>query len=116
MDFYGEANSHLAHELLHTRYSPRVGDNSCNTVRRKDNSAFVTQEFTICMCESCSNKGSKELYSDMFETIKRLKMDSFINVKTIRLKDTHAGSGIYITLNGQQIDQAALGNLAKGSK
>lgn len=66
------------------------------------------------MCESCASKGSKELYSNISETIKKLKMDSFINVKTIRLKDTHAGSGIYITLNGQQIDEAALGGIIKG--
>jgi elongation factor G len=25
-DFYGEANSHLAHELLHTTYTPHGGD------------------------------------------------------------------------------------------
>ncbi len=115
-DFYGEANSHLAHELLHTSYTEKVGDNACNTVRKKANSAFVTQEFTLCMCESCSAKGSKELYANMSETIKKLKMDSFINVKTIRLKGTHPGEGIYITLNGQQIDEAALGTTLKGSK
>ncbi len=115
-EFYGEANSHLAHELLHTSYTPKVGDNACNTVRKKANSAFVTQEFTICMCDSCVSKGSKELYGNMSETIKKLKMDSFINVRTIRLKDTHSGSGIYITLNGQQIDEAALGSTFKSSK
>ncbi|HOV27267.1 MAG TPA: NAD(P)-binding protein [Pseudobacteroides sp.] len=115
-EFYGEPNSHLAHELLHTSYTPKVGDNACNTVRKKANSAFVTQEFTICMCESCAGKGSKELYSNLSETVKKLKMDSFINVKTIRLKDTHPGSGIYITLNGQQIDEAALSGVFKGSK
>ncbi|KNY29938.1 NAD(P)-binding protein [Pseudobacteroides cellulosolvens] len=115
-EFYGEANSHLAHELLHTSYTPKVGDNACNTVRKKANSTFVTQEFTICMCDSCASKGSKELYSNMSETIKKLKMDSFINIRTIRLKDTHSGSGIYITLNGQQIDESALGSTFKSSK
>jgi formate dehydrogenase major subunit len=115
-EFYGEANSHLAHELLHTTYTPKVGDSACNTVKKKANSAFVTQEFTICMCESCSSKGSKELYNNMSDAIKKLKMDSFINVRTIRLKDTHAGSGIYITLNGQQIEEGALGSMLKGSK
>lgn len=115
-DFYGEANSHLAHELLHTDYAAKVGDSACNTVRKKANSAFMTHEFTICMCEACSLKGSKELYANISETIRRLKMDSFINVKTIRLKGTHPEEGIYITLNGQQIDEEALGSKFKGSK
>ena len=115
-EFYGEANSHLAHELLHTSYTPRIGDNACNTVRKKANSAFVTQEFTICMCESCASKGSKELYSNLSETVKKLKMDYFINVKTIRLKDTHPGSDIYITLKGKKIEEAAPQWCFQGSK
>lgn len=115
-EFYGEANSHLAHELLHTSYTPKMGDNACTTVRNKANSAFVTQEFTFCMCESCVSKGSKELYTNLSESIKKLKMDSFINAKTIRLKDTHPGSGIYITLNGKQIDEGSLKGIFKGSK
>jgi formate dehydrogenase major subunit len=68
------------------------------------------------MCESCSAKGSKELYANMSETIKKLKMDSFINVKTITLKGySSRWKAFYITLNGQQIDEAALGTTLKGS-
>jgi hypothetical protein len=32
-------------------------------------------------------------------------MDPFIVLKTIRLKETHSGEGIYITLNGKQISE-----------
>ena len=110
-DFYGEANSPLTHTLLHTHYSPMKGDCSCGNVRKKADSAFVTQEFTICTCEACSSKGSKDLYNKISDKIKQLKMDSFIDVKTIRLKENHTGEGINITLNGKQIEESKLDNI-----
>ncbi|MDP4151894.1 MAG: NAD(P)-binding protein [Bacillota bacterium] len=114
-EFYGEANSHLAHKLLHTHYTPRRGDNACAmvSVRKKADSAFVTQEYTVCMCDSCKSKGAKELYDQLSETIKQLKMDPFIKVNTIRLKETHAGEGIYVTLNGKMIEDPHLDNILK---
>lgn len=115
-DFYGEANSSIAHKLLHTDYTPKDGDNIRSNVRKKANSAFVTREYTICMCEACSSKGSTELYNKMTDTIKQLKMNSFIVVKTIRLKETHPGKGIYITLNGKLIEEPLLDNIYKSSK
>jgi len=112
-DFYGEPNSHLAHELLHTHYTPMKGDSACNTVRKKDNSTFTVQEFTICMCESCLAKGAQELYQNLTDTIKYYKMDPFSQVKTIRLKETHNGKGVYIALNGKQIDEPMLSTIYK---
>ena len=35
-------------------------------------------------------------------------MNSFISVKTIRLKETHPDGGVYITLNGVRIDEQNL--------
>ena len=64
-DFYGEPNSELAHKLLHTHYAPFHGDYANRSVRRMSDSAFVTHEFTICTCEKCTSRGSKELYSDL---------------------------------------------------
>jgi len=110
-DFYGEANSPLAHKLLHTHYSQKSGDSSGCNVRKKSNSAFMTQEFTICTCDECSSKGSAELYNNMLDTIKKLKMDSFVEVKTIRLDKTHSGDGVYVTLNGQSIETPTADNI-----
>lgn len=113
-EFYGEANSHLAHELLHTGYTSKNGDNACGIVRRKKaDSAFVTREYTICTCESCKKLGSQELYVNLSDAVRKLKMDPFIEVKTIRLKQNHAGEGIYVTLNGQRIDKALLDKFGK---
>ena len=115
-EFYGEANSPLAHTLLHTHYAPSQGDsNSCN-VRKKGNSAFVTQEFTICMCETCIGKGSNELFEKISDTVHQLKMGSFIDVKTIRLKETHPSEGVYISLNGNIIEESALSSIYKSTK
>jgi formate dehydrogenase major subunit len=105
-DFYGEANSELAHQLLHTHYSPVNGDLVGKNVRKKADSAFVTREFMICTCDACSARGSKELYNELTERIKKLKMDAFVTVKTIRFKENHAGEGIYITLDGKQMKKA----------
>ncbi len=115
-EFYGEANSHLAHELLHTHYTPKRGDSACNTVRKKDNSAFVVQEFTICMCESCLAKGAKELYQNLTDTMRHYKMEPFSKVKTIRLKENHGGKGVYVALNGQQIEEPLLSTIDKDNK
>ena len=112
-EFYGEPNSHIAHELLHTHYAPVVGDasctdGSCDILRRKGNSAFVTQDYTVCICDSCAAKGSKELYLEASGRVKLMKMDAFINLRTIRLKENHPGEGVYVTRNGKRIDPEIL--------
>lgn len=114
-DFYSEANSHLAHELLHTHYTPKNGDAAGSIHhKKKADSAFATREFTICTCDSCIEKGSKELYVKMTDKVKQLKMDSFITVKTIRLKKTHASEGIYVTLDGKEIKEATIDKMIAG--
>ncbi len=107
-EFYGEPNSPLAHGLLHTHYFPRVGDSMESTVRRKHDSAYVTQEIEICVCDDCKRKGATELYYILTDKINKLGMSSFISVKTIRLKETHPEGGIYITLNGKRIEKQEL--------
>lgn len=115
-DFYGEANSPLAHKLLHTRYHAVNGDIRCATVRNKANSAFVTRQLTFCTCDECSAKGSKELYASTLEQVKMLKMDAFVEVNTIRLKETHNGQDIYITLDGKRIEPSKLESLSLNLK
>jgi formate dehydrogenase major subunit len=73
-------------------------------------SAFATREFTICTCDICTAQGSKELFNTITDKIKEMKMDAFVTVKTIRLKVSHAGEGIYITLDGKQIEEPVLEN------
>ena len=114
-EFYGEANSALAHQLLHTRYTERMGDAACSTVKRKKHdSAFVTGEVSICICDECSNKGARKLYQRVSERVRQKKMDAFIDVKTIRLKESHEGENIYMTLNGKRISEAFLEEIYMG--
>ncbi|NLI94078.1 MAG: FAD-dependent oxidoreductase [Peptococcaceae bacterium] len=112
-DYYGEVNSELAHKLLHTRYSPANLDKASRNIRKKGDSAFVTREITICTCDTCTALGSKELYNKITEKIKKLKMDAFVNVKTIRLKENHTGEGIYISLDGKQIEEPIMDNICR---
>lgn len=113
-DFYGEANSEIAHKLLHTHYKPAKGDSLGKNRRQMSNSAFVTRELTVCTCNTCSKLGAHELYHEIKENIERLKMDAFVRVNTIRLKETHihAGEGIYVTMDGKPID-GSLSNITK---
>ncbi len=107
-DFYGEPNSPLAHKLLHTHYNVLGGDGVCGNIRKKANSAFVTHEITVCQCDICLANGSREAYHDLYSTVKHQGMDSFVDVKTIRLKSNHPVSGIYMAIDGKVIDQASL--------
>jgi len=115
-DFYGEANSHLAHELLHTHYSEKKGDSSTTAIRRKSDSAFITHEFTVCTCDACVKKGSTELFSEISRRLHDLKMDSFVTITSIRMKDNHNGAGILLTLDGKRIDPDKLSNLYESVK
>lgn len=110
-DYYGEANSELAQRLLHTHYSAVNSELLDKKVRKKADSTFVTREFTICTCDTCSAQGSTELYNKITDKIKRLKMNTFVRVKTIRLKENHAGEGIYVTLDGKRIKEPMLDNI-----
>jgi len=107
-DFYGEANSPLAHHLLHTTYTVRGGDGVCGNIHNMADSAFVTHDFTICTCDSCVAKGSRDLFSMINDRVKQAKMDSFINVKTIRLKENHPGEGVYFTVDGIPLEESSL--------
>lgn len=106
-DFYGEPNSPLAHQLLHTHYTPRVSD-CANRMQNGRDSVYKTQTITICICGACQKHDADVLYSRLKDRIDRQKMNSFINLKTIRLKETHPDGGVYITLNGERIDEREL--------
>lgn len=107
-DFYGEANSHLAHKLLHTHYNVLGGDGASGTIRNRSKSAYVTHEVTVCQCDICVTNGAKDYYNDLYSTIKHQGMDSFVNVKTIRLKGNHPVEGIYLAVDGKVVDQTKL--------
>jgi len=115
-DFYGEANSHLAHELLHTHYHQVPGDTLGQNIRRKSDSAFITREFEICICDKCAEKGSKKLYEVTRNKIKDQKKESFASIRTIHLRETHNGKGIYVTLDGKRIDASKLDNIYRTIK
>lgn len=116
-EFYGSANSHLAHELLHTHYEAKKGDSTITGgIKRKADSAFVTHEFTVCICDACVKKGSRELFTEIKDRLRSLKMDSFVDVKSIRMKENHAGDGILLTLDGKHIEPEKLVNLYKSVK
>jgi formate dehydrogenase major subunit len=109
-NFYGEPNSKKAHELLHTHYTPfRKGKES--PIQNAHDSAFVIHQLRVCVCDDCKAMGSEELYNDLQLRIHALKMIEFLEVKSIRIGESHAGNGIYITIDGKRIAADKLVNL-----
>jgi len=106
----GKADSPFTRRLLHTHYTPK--NTGRRPVRRMADSAFETQEYTVCLCDNCRRQGSAELYEELVNTFRQLKMDSFVEVNMIRLKN-HSNRGVYITLNGKEIDPPMLDSLHK---
>lgn len=104
-DYYGSANSEIAHKLLHTHYSQKDGDGVCGSIRRMSNSAYVAHEFSVCSCDACKSKGSAEVYAEISGRIDKSQMGTFVKVNTIRLKEDHPGEGIHLTLDGAAIER-----------
>lgn len=115
-EFFGDPNSHLAHELLHTHYARAKGDTLGSNVLRKSDSAFITREFDICICDQCAALGSKALYESTQQKIKDQHKEAFARVRSIRLKENHPGDGIYVTLDGKRIDADKLNNIYRTIK
>jgi formate dehydrogenase major subunit len=115
-DFFRKANSQLAHELLHTHYCQKQGDTLGRNVIRKSDSAFITREFEICICDKCAAQGSRELFQDNLNKIKVQNMATFAKVRTIRLKENHPGVGIHVTLDGKVLDASKLNNIFRTIK
>jgi formate dehydrogenase major subunit len=106
-EFFDAPNSDKAHHLLHTYYAPQQGDSFCNGMRNKADSAFKTHVLTICTCDSCAEKGSRELLARMEGQVEDMKLSPIMQVHSIRLKENH-GNGIYISLNGEVVEESSL--------
>ena len=115
-EFYKEANSPLAHKLLHTVYSNMKADHSGIDPKKKNDSAFITHEFTVCVCDTCVKKGAWRIFSNIEKSIIELKMDPFININTIKLKENHPGSKVHITLDGELIEFEKLQSIYRSVK
>ena len=105
-EFYGEADSPLTHRLLHTHYTARPQKGG--RVRRMADSAFATQDFTVCLCPDCLKKGAGDLYDRMSENLRRSGRNAFVDVGTIRLKNHADRNRVYVALNGRELDEDRL--------
>ncbi len=110
-EFYGEADSPLTHKLLHTHYTPRP--RHAHHVRRMADSAFVTQDFTVCLCPDCLNLGAGALYDRMSERLHLSGRSDFVDVNTIRLHNHSGRDRVYVALNGRELDDDGLEQVLK---
>ncbi|MDR1728250.1 MAG: [FeFe] hydrogenase, group A [Acidobacteriota bacterium] len=109
-DYYGEPNSEVAHRLLHTHYAPfRSGPEK--GAHQADNSAFVVHQLEICCCDNCKAKGAEQLFDDVQLRVNALKMNEFLDVKSIRMGDAHEGGDVYVRIDGKRVASEKLANL-----
>ena len=109
-DYYGEPNSPRAHELLHTHFTP-FRDGTVQNTHRADNSAFVVHQLDICGCDECRALGAEKLYNDVQLRVHALKMNEFLEVRSVRVGESHSGDDIYIKIDGKRVTPDKLGNL-----
>jgi formate dehydrogenase major subunit len=110
-DFYGTPNSEVAHHLLHTHFTPHRSG-VCDA-RKMGDSAVRTRDITVCVCDACAAQGARELFATVEDKVRQFKMEPFIRVSSIRLKENHPGPGLYLTYDGRPIREADLRDFYK---
>ena len=80
------------------------------------NSAFAIREITICICNNCVTKGAKEFCLSLDERLKNLKMAQFFHVRPLRLKESHSGEGLRLTVDGMPVSEVELDGFLKLTK
>ena len=110
-EFYGEANSPLAHKLLHTHYHARPGDSQASGIRNKAESTFHTRQIEICVCDACAEKNSLRLFDITAEKVRRAGLDPVLELKVVRLLDQHPTDDVYVTVDGRHVQPAKLDNI-----
>ena len=68
---------------------------------------------TVCVCDACTAQGARELFATVEDKVRQFKMEPFIRVSSIRLKENHPGPGLYLTYDGRPIREADLRDFYK---
>jgi iron-only hydrogenase group A len=110
-DFYGEANSPLAHKLLHTHFHARPGDSQAAGIRNKAESTFHTRQIEICVCDACTRKDSLRLFDAVAEKVRSAGLDPVLELKVVRLLDQHPTDDVYVTVDGRHVEPGSLDNV-----
>jgi formate dehydrogenase major subunit len=109
-DFYQTPNSERAHHLLHTVYTARQADTRMqHSNRMMADSAYRVHDITVCICSDCTGQGSAQLYTDLVERVRAMKMDSFITVSSIRLAEGHGP--LYLTFDDRTVTREEIDSL-----
>lgn len=110
-DFYKEANSELAHRLLHTEYFNRKRENYHDIMTRSD-SAYSSRKIHVCVGDHCFKRGSHQVLTALQDRIHELKVEHFIQVIPRLCVGGHTMcTGVFVTVDGKRIDESRLDNL-----
>ena len=101
-DFYGDANSHLAHKLLHTEYTDR-GNNSDQENAHRESSAYAEKEISVCVDKHCFKKGSLQILETFQKRVEELKLDHVVKVRSQLCKGHCKDEGPFVSLDGKQL-------------
>ncbi|MBN2040843.1 MAG: FAD-dependent oxidoreductase [Spirochaetes bacterium] len=113
-DYYGEANSEKAHKLLHTHYTSRK--TKIVARRKMVDSVFKTQSIEVCTCDKCKELGSRDFCISLYQKLEELRLTDGMIIKPFHQSESHPGEGIYIKVNGTQVNESELNSFLKLSK
>ncbi|GAA0181326.1 NAD(P)-binding protein [Clostridium sediminicola] len=102
-DFYGDANSKRAHELLHTHYTNRMTDLCSKNIDYAE-SVWATKTIEVCVDKNCYEKGSHDLIEKINEKIKKLKLENHFRVKPVILTGHSKTEGIFVSVDGKKVN------------
>ncbi len=110
-EFYGEPNSEKAHHLLHTTYTNKK--TKIVKASKMADSVFKTQVIEICVCEKCVKNNVGDFIKELKEKIERRKLTRGITIKPIHHDGEKCDDGLYIRVNGIQVNESELNSFLK---
>lgn len=101
-DFYGDANSPLARNLLHTSYADRSRRHLAENYHR-ESSAYAEKEISVCVDKHCFKKGSLKILETLQKQVKELKLEHRVKVSSQLCKGHCIDEGPFVSIDGKQL-------------
>jgi formate dehydrogenase major subunit len=108
-EYFGEPNSTLAHNLLHTHYENRRK----KTNQYKENVSDETrlEQISVCVDTHCFNKGSASVLAKIQKIISDKKLQEKFIVRSQLCKGHCEDEGVFVSINGIKVSEEDVDNI-----
>ncbi|MCG8571432.1 MAG: [FeFe] hydrogenase, group A [Spirochaetes bacterium] len=81
-DYLGTIGGDKAHELLHTKYSPRkrIRNDGISLINGQGEEKI---RIKVCVCQDCFKRGAKELLTELINYIEQNKLTDYVDVRAV---------------------------------